>query len=119
MRSALNQPHTLVRIRPGSSKDATGASVLSYTTGATRTPIKCFFQSRGGRFISVEEGLGYNLNAMLYTTQKDCAVQDIFIVNLPGTVGNFRVMNVEAKYDRLGAFSHARLSLQIDTAVLV
>lgn len=113
-------PHSAMRIRPGSSRDASNATVLVYTgDSAVRKTIRGFYQTRGGRFVLVEEGMGYNLNAFFYTTETDLLNQDILIISIPGSTGNFRVMNVESKYDDDGSFSHNRLSLQKDQAVLV
>lgn len=117
----LNEPHSLIRVRPTSAPNAGGETVLTYTTPpAIRKAHKGFFQMRGGRFVSTEEGMGYSLNAFIYTTETDVQNQDIYVVSIPGTTGNFRVMNVEAKYKNLkGEFSHMRLSLEKDTAVIV
>lgn len=117
---ALNEPHTVTRVRPTSAPNAAGETVLTYSTPpAVRKTHKGFFQMRGGRFVSTEEGMGYNLNAFLYTTETDVQNQDLYLVAIPGTTGVFRVMNVETKYKNLrGEFSHNRLALEKDTAVI-
>lgn len=116
----IPEPHSAVRIRPGSSTDSTGATVSVYKGGTeVRKTITLLFQTRSGRFILVEEGVGYNLNAFGYTSETDVIIQDILILDLPGTKGNYQVMNVEPKYDLDGSFQYNKLSLQIEQGALV
>ena len=107
----LLTPHVVQVIRPAVTRDAaTNAASRDYDA-QPRREIECNFQRRSGRIMAGAEGRFYSEDAALYTLDAEIGVDDLVIVDIAGTKGQFIVASAQSKYATDGELRHIEVSL--------
>lgn len=117
----ISQPHTVTQKRPAAARNAaTNEMQLDYAAPAmTNASFACMFQTRAGRFVQLDTGLGYSLDGILYCLSPDVQINDRFEVSAAqvGFDAAYLVVGTAPKTGIDGSFSHVQVSLTKDARV--
>lgn len=114
MAELFNEPHTVTQKRAAVARDADDnvAEEDFDSSPALDRQLKVMLQTRGGDVTTDAEGRIFELEGVIFTSESDVKVNDLFTSTLTGLSGRFRAATVAPKYDIDGVYLHTEVGLE-------
>ncbi|KKN73346.1 hypothetical protein LCGC14_0401590 [marine sediment metagenome] len=114
MAELFAEPHTVTQRRAAVARDADDNVAEQDFDGspALDRQLECMVQTRGGDITTDNEGRIFELEGVIFTSESDVKVDDLFTVSETGLTGRFRAAAVAPKFDIDGVYLHTEVGLE-------